>query len=496
MSAPIDPRTPVLVGAGQLAHRASGLDDALEPVALMAEAARRAAADAGLSSVPAVDSVRVVDLITCKYGDAGRALADALGLSPRETGTTTAGGNSPQSLVNATASEIQAGTVDVALLAGGEAWKSRARARKEGVDLGWPTGGERPPGRLFGDDLVMAHEIELAQGIYMPVVVYPMFESALRAQLGRSPEEHLVAISELWSRFSEVASRNPNAWLQTAKSAEEIRTPGPSNRLIGLPYTKSMNSNMDVDMSAALIMCSVEAARRLGVPDDRWVFIHSGADAHEHNFMSHRWSFTELPAVEIAGRAALDLAGIGIDDISLVDLYSCFPVAVELGARSLGLSLDRQLTRTGGLSFAGGPWNNYVMHAIATMMNDLREQPGETGLVWGNGGFTTKHAFGVYGTTPPVHGFRHAHPQDRIDARPRRDGAAAADAAGPATIEAYTVMHDRDGAPEKGFAACLLPDGRRAWGTSSDPDLTVAMCDGEWVGRSVTLDTDGTLSTS
>ena len=493
-SASLDPRTPVLVGAGQIAHRATGLDDALDPVELMAEAARRAAADAGVSGVPALDSIRVVSLLSGRYADPALAVGQALGVSPRETAVTTAGGNSPQTLVNGTALEILRGDLDVALLTGGEAWRTRMRARKAGVDLHWSNDAvEAAPPRLLGEELVMNHDIEIARGIYMPVQVYPMFETAIRAADGRTPEDQLVLASELWARFSEVASRNPNAWLQTARTAEEIRTPGPTNRMIGLPYTKSMNSNNDVDMGAALLMCSVEAARRLGVPEDRWVFPHSGADSHEHQFISNRWSFTHLPAVEIAGRAALDLAGIGIDDVGLVDLYSCFPSAVQLGARALGLSLDRQLTRTGGLSFAGGPWNNYVMHAIATMMDDLRAAPGETGLVWANGGYTTKHAFGVYSTTPPSQPFRHAYPQDEIDALPRREGATAEDAAGPATVEAYSVMHDRDGTPEQVLAACLLPDGRRAWGTSTDRDLAGSFCEGEWVGRPVTLSPDGTL---
>jgi acetyl-CoA C-acetyltransferase len=490
----LDPRTPVLVGAGQITHRAAGLDDALEPAALMAEAARRAASDAGLGSVPEVDSIRVVNLLSCKYHDPARFVAEQLGLSPRETAVTTPGGNSPQTLVNGTALEILRGDLDIALLAGAEAWRSRMRARKAGVDLPWPTPGEDvQPTRTLGEDLVMNHENELARGVYMPVQVYPMFETALRAADGRTPEEQLVLASELWARFSEVAAGNPHAWLQTARTAEEIRTPSVANRMIGLPYTKLMNSNNDVDMGAALLMCSAETARRLGVPEDRWVFPHSGADCREHPFMSDRWSFTRTPAVELGGKAALDLAGVGIDDIDLIDLYSCFPSAVQLGARSLGLSLDRQLTRTGGLSFNGGPWNNYVMHAIATMMNDLRERPGEKGLVWGNGGYVTKHSFGVYSTTPPAAGFRHAHPQDEIDALPRRTGATAEEAAGPATIEAYTVMHDRDGLPEQGIASCLLPDGRRAWATTADSDTAAAMCDGEWVARPVTLSPTGRL---
>jgi acetyl-CoA C-acetyltransferase len=240
-------------------------------------------------------------------------------------------------------------------------------------------------------------------------------------------------------------------------------------------------------------MCSVEAARRLGVPGERWVFPHSGADCHEHKFVSNRDTFARTPAIELGGKAALELAGVGIDDIAIVDLYSCFPAAVQLGAASLGLDLDRQWSRTGGLPFAGGPWNNYVMHAIASVVDDLRQQPGEHGLVWANGGYATKHAFGVYSTEPPAAGFRHADPQDEIDRLPSRELASPADAAGTATVEAYTVMFSRDGEPEQPLASCLLADGRRAWGSSTDAATAAAMCDGEWVGTTVTLTADGTL---
>ena len=184
---------------------------------------------------------------------------------------------------------------------------------------------------------------------------------------------------------------------------------------------------------------------------------------------------------------------MGADDIDVIDLYSCFPSAVQVGAAALGLSLDRQLTRTGGLSFAGGPWTNYVTHAIATTVNDLRERPGEPGLLWGNGGYLTKHSLGVYSTQPPDGGFRHDDLQAAVDALPRRV-LAEADATGPATIEAYTVMHDRDGEPEAVFAACLLRDGRRSRGTSTDTDLARAMCEGEWVRRTATLGRQGPLT--
>ena len=490
----LDPRTPVIIGVGQVVQRATGLDDAREPLDLMVEAIEAAAADAKLAGPPPADALRVVQLLSWRYRDPARLIAEVLGQSPRELAYTTPGGNTPQMLVNLTAGEIQRGELDLAILTGGETWRTRMRARKSGAELHWrklPEDAE--PQRLIGKEEPMSHPDELARGIAMPVQVYPMLETALRAAAGETVEEHQVKVSELWARFSDVASRNPYAWVRTALTAEQIRTPGPDNRMIGFPYPKYMNSNNDVDQAAALILCSVERARALGVPEDRWVFPQSGTDAHDHYYVSNRADLHSSPAVRIAGGRALHLAGVGIDDVEVVDLYSCFPSAVQIGAAALGLTHDRPLTRTGGLSFAGGPWNNYVMHAIATVVADLRERPGAHGLVWANGGFVTKHAFGVYATTPPAGGFRHDAPQPEVDALPRRSLASPAEAAGQAHVEAYSVMHTRDGVPETAFAACRLTDGRRAWGVSSDAGLAAAMCEGEWVGQTVTLDADGVL---
>jgi len=491
MTAAPDPRAPVLIGAGQVSQRCDDPREARDPVALMVEAVRLASTDAGLGSVPNPDAIWVVDLLSWRYGNPARLMADDLGLSPRQCGLSSMGGNTPQTLVNSASKAIAAGQTDMVVLCGGETTRSRSRAKAAGVELKWRTSDEAPA--IVSDDLEMVSAEEGRRGIYMPVQVYPMFETAIRAAAGRTPEEHQVRISELYERFSAVAARNPHAWNRKALSAEEIRTPTASNRMIGLPYTKYMVSNNQVDMAAAVIVCSAAKAESLGVPRDRWVFVHSGTDTHEHPFVSDRHEYHRTPAVRIGGGRALELAGIGIGDVSVVDLYSCFPSAVQLGAESLGLEITGQLTRTGGLQFAGGPWNNYVMHAIAAVMADLRERPGENGLVWANGGYATKHAFGVYSTRPPTGGFRHDKPQAEIDALPRRTLASVDEARGPARVEAYTVMHDRDGRPEQCIAACLLADGRRAWGTSTERDLAAAMCEGEWVGRDVVLDADGTL---
>lgn len=494
----LDPRTPVIIGVGQRSQRVDRGEPELEPVDLMVVAARLAMEDAtapgrGFDS-GAIDSVRTVSLLSWRYADPGSLVAERLGIGHAvDSGVSAMGGNSPQMLLNQTALDIQAGDVSCVLLTGAESWRTRTKYRTADEKPPWTTEPEgTPPAREIGTAVEMNHDAETSLGIFLPIQMYPMFEQARRHHLGRTPEEHLPHLARLWSRFSEVAAKNPHAWIQQAMTPEEIATPSETNRMVGLPYTKVMNSNNAVEQSAAVLLCSVEVAERLGVPRDRWVFPLSGADAHEHPYVSHRDTLHTAPAVGIAGRAALRAAGITIGDVDHVDLYSCFPVAVQVGADELGLDLERQLTLTGGLSFAGGPWNNYVMHSIAAMVDALRNDPGSTGLIWANGGYLTKHAFGLYSTEPPADGFAHVHPQDEIDALPSRE--VSTDHEGPVTIESYTVMHGKTGEPEQGLFALLLDDGRRAWGVTSDADAMAVMVAEDVIGRSAHRTADGQVT--
>ena len=222
----------------------------------------------------------------------------------------------------------------------------------------------------------------MQRGVILPVHAYPLFENALRAAEGWTLEEHAARIGALWSRFSEVAAENPDAWIRTPRTADEIVHPGPGNRMVSFPYPKLCTANMQVDQGAASIVCSVEAARAAGVPEERWVFPLAGADGNDHWFISQRPELHRSPAIRYAGAAALEQAGLGIDDVASVDLYSCFPVAVQIAARELGLASDdptRPLTLTGGLTFGGGPGNNYTAHGIAQRRRRAASGAGDGG---------------------------------------------------------------------------------------------------------------------
>lgn len=517
---PLDPRTPVVVGVGQAMTPADApLEPAErpEPVALMAMALRAAAEDcdgatpggaapAGAALLRRADSIRVVVPLGWHSVNPALQVAHRLGFAagaePRELMLSAIGGNTPQALMHDACGAISRGEREVVLVTGAEAMYARALSRRQpgSAPLAWsdlPAEGTPPPVR-FGVDKHGATDLEMSRGVILPVHAYPLFENALRGANGWTLAEHRARVGALWSGFSRVAAANPHAWFRTARSAEEIVTPSADNRMVSFPYPKLCTANMQVDQGAGYIVCSVAAARAAGVPEERWVFPLAGADGNDHWFISNRWELHRSPAIRLAGQAALELAGVGIDDVAAVDLYSCFPAVVQMAAAELGLDVDdpqRPLTLTGGLTFAGGPGNNYTSHGIAQAVAALRALPGQTALVTGLGWFATKHSVGLYASRPPAHEGRRPFAwrdvQPEVDALPARSVDDAPRA--PVRIETYTVTFDRDGAPERGIFACRTGAGARTWGNITEPDLLADLCREDPIGRTGTVRADGIL---
>ena len=477
----IPPRTPVLVGIAQVEQRERDPVKAKEPLELMVEATQLAAEDAGSRELLVrADAVRVIRGMW-PYSDPARAIAQRVGASQAKSAITPYGGNFVQTTLNRTALDIQAGTVDIAILAGAECGYTQARARKQNLKLAWSPAPGTPDVQI-GHDAPMSHDAERKAGVQRPTQMYPVFENALRYARHETIPQHIERVSKLWAGFSAVAAKNPHAWIRDAKTAEQIRTPGPDNRMVSFPYPKLMNSNNNVDQGAALILTSAQTAQRLGIAREKWVFPWAGTDAHDFYFVSERDNLCSSPAIRFAGRRALELAGVGVRDLAHVDVYSCFPVAVQVAAREIGLDESKPLTVTGGLTFGGGPLNNYVMHGVARMAEVLRADPGKLGLCTANGGFLTKHAMVVYSTEPPAQPFRHEDVQASVDATPRRE--ALMEYAGEATLEGYTVDF-AGGTPALGHAAVLTPDGKRAWANNPDRDVAAAMTHEEFCGKRV-----------
>jgi acetyl-CoA C-acetyltransferase len=492
-------RTPILIGAGQYTQRDADPTAAKEPLELMVETARRAAEDAGADArlLRQLDCVAVVNVLAWRHGNAPRALAERLGAVPQQQVYTTVGGNTPQWLVNETAAQIAAGRVRLALLAGAEAMHTLWRARRAGIELKWSTGGADAP-TIVGDARMGANEHEMNHGLQMPTQIYPLFENALRAHYGLSLAAHRERLGVLCSRLSAVAAQNPYAWFRQARTPAEIATVTTDNRLIGFPYPKYMNAIIDVDQSAAVLMTSVGAARNLGIDPSRWVYLVGCGDARDLWFVTERVNYYSSPAIRLAGEQALGMAGLDIAQVDHFDLYSCFPCAVQIARDMLGIAKDdpRPLTVTGGLPYHGGPGNNYTMHGIAATMEKLRAARGTKGLVNGLGWYMTRHSIGIYGTDPNPGPWRRPDPetyQADIDRAPRPE--LAIEPSGKATVETYTVLHDRDGQPTKGIVIGRLQDARRfVANTPGDRVVLEALMAREAVGTTGNASSSGGLN--
>ena len=452
----IPDNTPIIIGAGQKTWHST--DVARTPLDALCAASAAAITDAGSNSLAsAIDTVAMIRFIadtTPGTGalfprNPGKQLSQRLGIAGARIFQGTIGGNTPQYLVNHFAAKLACGEHKMVLLAGAELLATLFSALRSGEDISAWSGAPETEPTTIGQEREGHNATEMAHGLYEPINTYPLFENSLKHHLGSNQEQHTAYIAELCSRMSLVAAHNPHAWKQQFQSAEDISTVAQKNRYIGYPYTRAMNPILEVDMAAALIMTTVGNARALGLDQSAWIYVRGGADVNDIWHVSERPNLHSSPAIKSAWESVSAHSDITLDEISNFDIYSCFPSAVQVACNEIGLSpLDpRAITVTGGLPFFGGPGNNYSLHAIAQMVNSLRDVQAGHGLVTANGMYLTKHSLGIYSTEPPIGTWQNIDSQTlqhSIDTSPRLT--LASDPSGTVTIETYTVSFDREGA--------------------------------------------------
>jgi acetyl-CoA C-acetyltransferase len=485
---PLDPRTPVLIGVGV----ASG---DVEPAELMAMALVAAAEDAGSTSILGCIDRIAVPQGNWAYADPARLVADRVGANRARTHLVELG-IPQQSLINEALSAILDGSCDVAAVVGGEAKRRSQQAERSGK----PVQETAQPGvipdvlqRRQGD---LLEPVEVATGLWDPVQQYAMIDNALRRAEGRSLDEHRDEIADLWSRFNGVATINPRAAFPAPMSASEIATPSRHNRPLAFPYNKWHSTQWTVDQAAALLVCSVEAAQRFGIAPDRWVFPLVGLESsHALSLLRrvepHRW-----PAMEALGTRAAERIGRPLADIEVVELYSCFPAAVRVQQRALGLGPETTPTVTGGMAFAGGPFNNFVYQATVAVVEQLRASPGALGMVTTVSGLLTKPGIGIWSTEPD------GGPPLIADLAQQAAAATATvdvhvtleEYAGTASVVSYTVTFDA-GEPSRTVVIGETPSGTRCVAFSDDADLARHAVSHELGGATVQI-RSGTVALS
>ena len=476
---PVADNTPVLVGIGCVTQRSDDPRELLEPIDLMIRAVEEAGADCGRAAALAeVDHIAVP---RGRWGyrnpageirraiDAGKAFSVLSNVGVLQ-----------QSLVADACERIARGEIDSALVTGADAGYRILRSRLAGIE---------PDERLQDDDpdlelnpaTELRHPAELAAGLAMPIGLYAMLDSARRSRAGRSVDAHRDHLASIYARFSEIAADNPHAWSREVRAMTEIRDPGPGNPMQAFPYTKAHCSSWNVDQAAALLLCSAARATALGIDRVRWVFPLVSAESNHMTPVSARADLAVCPGAVVTSRVALEAAGMNASDIDLFELYSCFPVAVDMFAEALGVPANRDLSVTGSMAFAGGPYNNYFLQATCRVAELLRSGGGRTALLTCVSGILTKQAVAIWSATPDRR-FERFDVTDEV-ARASQPIEVREDHHGVGEIAGYTVLHSRDGAP-RAVALLETPDGR-ALASSSTESIVESFERDDWIGRRV-----------
>lgn len=469
--------TPVIVGIGELTHRTKDLAQAIEPIELLAQALRIAMQDA-LQGKPGVaageaageaaaagllarlESIDIVPIRSWLYVDPCGELERRLGVKPARNVYGPVGGESPVRHLHEAALRIARGESHVAAVAGAESRYWVEAANKASVTLPWA---EREPMSTVPVSAAFLHPVAVAHGMFLPITLYPLYENASHVAWGQTPREAMAESAKLWSRYSEVAATNPYAWLKKTYTPAQIGEATADNRMIAWPYTKHMVANPMVNMAAAVVVTSLGVARELGIPEDRLVYIWGGAKADEPRDILARDQFVRSHAQDLVMETILAQAGGDASVFSMLELYSCFPVVPKMARRTLGLAADARMTSTGGLSFFGAPLNDYMTHAAAGLVRALREDRGKLALLYGQGEFVTKHHALVLASKPPAPDALQEDysVQAAADARRGPVPPVLAEYSGEATLETFTVVYERDGAPKHGVVVARTPEGGR-----------------------------------
>jgi acetyl-CoA C-acetyltransferase len=461
LSRSLDPRLPVLVGLGVASAGA--------PVAeLMTDAVRAAAADAGAAGLLTSADCVMVPQGSWSLTDPARTVTRRIG-SPAARTVLCQVGVSQQEVINHALAAVAAGHLHTVVVVGGEA---RAWARSGAVEQDEE---QRPPDEVLTRPPDFVAPIEREAGIVLPPVVqYALVENALGAAEHLSSGEQRDQIAALWARFNAVAAHNPEAAFPEPRSATEIATPGPGNRPLAHPYNRWHASQWTVDQASALVICSAEQALAVGVPPERWLFPHVALHSSEAVTLTARRRLGAWPAMAVLGRAAEDHLGRPLRELRLAEVYSCFPAAVRVQQRALGLDPAGIPTLSGGMSFAGGPFNHFVLQSTVVLGRRLRDEPTELGLVTTVSGLLSKPGLAVWSASPSPAGHGPLLADLAAAALAETDVVPVADSPPvgptPATVASFTVTYGGEAGlePERTAIVADLPDGVRTAATCED----------------------------
>lgn len=454
----------VIAAVGEVCHRPENPSEGREPVILMGDAISKANEDLDGQLFSAIDRVEVVGQVTWRYRDPVSLLCEKLGIHPNVKHNASMGGDTPTRLVHEAALAIASGESQVTVIVGGESVAAKRKAAKEKINLDWTPRCSVEETVVVDEQSFPVHADVKRVSVVAPAHCYPLYEMANQHARGITPGEGLKESAELWHQFASVAEKNPYAWIKQAPSAQTIQTQEGDNRLIAYPYSKLMVANSIVNQSAAIVVCSLAWAKSIGLQSNQVAYIQGGAIAREPDDFLDRDQFVHSHAQDAVLDEVVRIAG-GSDQFDAVEIYSCFPVVPKLALARLQLPPSIAPTVTGGLTFFGGPMNNFMAHAVGGVFRKLVAGEASKGLLYANGGFLTKHHALILGNQPPEQPLPpNFSVQEQVNKRYGPVPEYCGDYIGASAIETFTLPYDKLGL-QNGFVVLRTADGRRTVAT-------------------------------
>jgi len=300
-----------------------GRVDDKSPYELIAQASRRALADAGLTPAD-VDGLASTGQGTLPPVDVG----EYLGLRPRWIDSTAVGGASWEVMAAHAADAIAAGHADVVLLTYGSTARADLRKGLRGANINWGARGPLQWEAPYGHTLVSKYAMAARRHMHT---------------YGTTIEQLAeVAVS---ARFN--AADNPEAYYRDPITVDDVLA-GP---MIADPFTK-LHCCIRSDGGAAAVLVSADRAKDL---KSKPVWVLGTGETTSH-MLTSQWDDLTVGPAAVTGPLAFERAGVSPADVDVAELYDAFTYMLLLTLEDLGFCPKGEggaFVETGALRLGG-----------------------------------------------------------------------------------------------------------------------------------------------
>ena len=468
----------VVIGISAIQQKGNfeNLDEALH---LMDKAVKEALSDSGNELVKDyIDEIRIPKGFW-RYRDPGKWIARNNNFKNIPTTYVTKIGVLQQNLINEACQKIETGEINASIILGGEARFKQLRAVIEKKEYFETKLDENPDFYIKAKEDLYGDE-ELAELGAMAVGYYATMETAIRKNDGEGIEEHQNNIALMYEEFSKIASENKDGWLNHPYAKEEILETSKKNKMLAYPYNKLHCTSWNVNQSAAIIICSEELANELEIDNKKRVYPISSSENNHMIAIQQRPKLYESLGMTYAANSINKMIERLDIKLDAYDLYSCFPAAIKMFTKSIGLDSEIPKTVTGSMPYAGGPLNSFVIHSTVKMIQKIRSLEVEYGLITGVSGMMTKQSFCVWGKEYREHFiFDDVTERAKLNESPIELSNISE---GKGEIIGYTIIEGNENAAK---AVLYLDDEKkhRKVVSSMDKNFINLLTEEEWVGK-------------